>query len=147
MKKLLTVAIVGYAAYYFISKGKGAYSVYHNLSAKIISVGVPTFSKNEINLPISVLISNPTDLTMNVDTTGPISLRAINIYTTSGKYIGRATPAETNIVLPPHGSQIFKNIPTTINASSILNGLPILDDISQLKTTLEIEVLGQHFLI
>lgn len=143
MKKLIKYGVIAYAAYYFFTKSKNVYSVYNSLKIEITKIGTPKFEGTKITVPLTVGVTNPTDAAMTINTNAAIAIKKVHIYGPDNKYVGTATPDLIALNLPPHQTDYIQNIPTVIQVKDLPALLALFKDLSTLKTTTEIDVLGQ----
>lgn len=92
-------------------------------------------------------ITNPTSISLGVNTRGIVELKKLFFYTPKGRLIGTASPEIDKFYIPANDKYIPENpipfqIPFTID--DILNaGLDFLQDSKNIKVVAEIEILGK----
>lgn len=147
MKKIFVYSAVGYSLYHLLSKGKQVVQAYKNIETKVVGVrnvkaGISTFT-----MDIDVLVSNTGGVSIDVNTGGLVTLTKVNLFSAKGTLIGTSTPGATNLNIPANGSQLIKNIPTSINSAYVLEALTDINNVKNVTTTIEIQVAGKTITI
>lgn len=143
MNKLLIFAALGFGAYTLYGKGKTALNAYMNLKTKVVSVRNIKPGLTEFKMNVDVLVTNPSDTAIDLNTVGLVTLKRINLYSLKGSLIGFSTPGQIILSIPARGQQLLKNVPVTLNTVYALEAISDLDNAANVTTKLEIEVGGK----
>lgn len=143
MKKIFVYSAVGYSLYHLLSKGKQVVQAYKNIETKVVGVRNVKAGISAFTMDIDVLVSNTGGVPIDVNTGGLVTLTKVNLFSAKGTLIGTSTPGATNLNIPANGSQLIKNIPTSINSAYVLEALTDINNVKNVTTTIEIQVAGQ----
>lgn len=143
MKKLAIYAAVGYGLYYFYTKGKQGYNAYKNLKTKVVAARNLKLGLQNFKMDIDVLLTNAGPEPININTGGLAKLKKVNLYSPQGTLIGYSTPGTTSLNIEAGGKQLIKNIPTVIQTAYVLEALQDIENVTNVSTTIEIEVAGK----
>lgn len=147
MKKIFVYSAVGYSLYHLLSKGKQVVQAYNNIETKVVGVRNVKAGISAFTMDIDVLVSNTGDVPIDVNTGGLVTLTKVNLFSAKGTLIGTSTPGATNLNIPANGSQLIKNIPTSINSAYVLEALTDINNVKNVTTTIEIQVAGKTITI
>jgi hypothetical protein len=143
MKKLAIYAGIGYGLYYFFGKAKEAYNAYKNIKTQVVNARNLKAGFTDFTMDIDVLVTNTGTTPIDINTAGVATIKKINLFSTKGTLIGYSTPGAVVLNIPAGGTQLIKNIPTTIKAAYVLEALGDINNVKNVSTTIEIEAAGQ----
>lgn len=147
MKKIALYGAIGYGLWYITRKSKDIFNAYNALTTQVVNVRNVKPGLSEFTLDVDVLISNPTQTAISVNTGGLAKLKRVNFYSVKGTLIGHSSPGTTSLNIPAGGKQLIKNVPTSINTGYVLEALGNIKNIGDVNTTIEIEVAGQTIIV
>lgn len=146
MKLLKYAAIAGAGYWLFKTYGK-AKNIYNNVTAKVINVEKIRPSIKEINFSMDILLANPTDEPLNINTYGAATLSEVIFYDPQGVFFGTARININSLSIPAQGSQIITDIPATMPTDKVLALLPNIQNLKNFTTKLKFTTAGQTLIV
>lgn len=151
IKKILLIGGAGLAALsvFGAKKALDVKGVVEQLEISLARISSwPEIYFPNVRLSIDVLITNPTQVPLDISTGGLIKITKISVYNRAGKLVGEAQLGLDSISVPPMGSTALKDVkiqgPINSVLGAITSGSTNKDDFIILA---HINALGKEFTI
>lgn len=152
LKTILTVGAVAFgSSLIFGGRKVGGYTnAIKSLQFEVVGLRNIKLRNGIVSFDVDIKIINPTPTAIDVPGQ-QITIKTLHFFSPTGAKLGVATPNLSDIKIPANGFRLLTNVPTQISlvtaADAFSEVLAVVSDPSQLRTSVELEVLGQSFII
>lgn len=147
MRKLLAYGLIGFGLYKVL-QGYRSINAYKSLSTKVIGLrDVNVVGLSHVNFKVDLQLFNPTPMPVELDNTGVLRVKLINLLTQSNDHIATLTPENITLSIAPRSSAVIRNVPAIASPSHLVQNILTAGAFSDIKTELVIEAAGQVFVL
>lgn len=147
MKKLIIYAALLYGGFKLLTKKKQIEALKDFLQIRPQNIRDLKFVNNGIKMTVDINLINTSDMEFSMTGLGIITLKKLNFFTLEGSKVATAFPNITNILILPNSNTLIENVEAIASLDNITGNIMQLFQNPELKTTAEIEILGQTYTI